>query len=61
MMKILIRLMAIFLLLRILGGYAHATPSLSLTSPTEASEMGLAEGSTAGISLVDLVEVINTP
>jgi hypothetical protein len=60
-MKILIKLIAIFMLLRILGGYAQATPSLSALSSTEPSETDSAGGYTVDISPVDFVEVINNP
>jgi hypothetical protein len=60
-MKILVKLLAIFLLLRILGGYAQATSSLSVLSSTETSAMDSAGGQTVDISPVDFVEVINNP
>lgn len=62
MMKILIKLIAIFFLLRILGGYAQyvqVTPFLSFLSLTETSEVNSAEGHTIDIPPADFEEVIN--
>lgn len=61
MMKIMIKLIAMFLLMRILGGYAQATPSLSLLSLIKTSEMDSAQGYTVDIPPPDLVEVVNNP
>ncbi len=64
MKKILIKLIAIFFLLRILGGYAQyvqATPALSFPSSTETSQMDSAEGHSVDIPPADFVEGSNNP
>ena len=64
MKKILIKLIAIFFLLRILGGYAQyveATPSLSFLSSTEASQADSAEGYSGDLLPADFEEGSNKP